>query len=93
MTIIKDSRYFNNLRQIIRFIALDSPNNARAFKKALEEKIKHIPQFPYANRKSIYFDDENIRDMIFKGYSVVYWVDKSNNQLVILGIVKYKEGL
>ena len=86
-------RGVSNLRQIIRFIALDSSNNARAFKKVLEEKIKNIPQFPYANRQSIYFNDENIRDMIYKGYSIVYLVDKAHNQLVILGIVKYKEGL
>jgi len=47
----------------------------------------------YKYRKSIYFDDENIRDFIFKGYILPYKIDKLNDTLTILGITKYKKEL
>ncbi|EAJ4425079.1 TPA: type II toxin-antitoxin system RelE/ParE family toxin, partial [Campylobacter jejuni] len=40
------------------------------------------------NRKSLSFDNENIRDLIFKGYIIPYLIDKSKNEIVILGIYK-----
>jgi hypothetical protein len=46
---------------------------------------------PYKYRKSIYFDNEDIRDMIFKGYITVYKINQ--NQIVIVGISKYKDGI
>jgi len=30
---------------------------------------------PYKHRKSIYYDDENIRDLVFKGYTIVYMIE------------------
>ena len=42
-------------------------------------------------RKSIYFDDENISDMIHKGYVVVYKIDAAHDSIIILGINKYKQ--
>jgi len=41
---------------------------------------------PYKFRKSIHFNDENIRDLVFKGYTVPYLVD--DEVIVVLGIVK-----
>ncbi|EAK5974251.1 type II toxin-antitoxin system RelE/ParE family toxin, partial [Campylobacter jejuni] len=43
---------------------------------------------PYKNRKSLSFDNENIRDLIFKGYVIPYLIDKSKNEILILGIYK-----
>jgi hypothetical protein len=42
-------------------------------------------------RKSIYFDDNNIRDMIHKGYIVAYKIDTARQNIIILGINKYGE--
>lgn len=38
-------------------------------------------------RKSNYADNENIRDLIFKGYTIVYEIKK--NELLILDIFKW----
>jgi hypothetical protein len=46
---------------------------------------------PYKYRKSIYFDNENIRDLIYKGYTIPYLIDEDNKSIVLLGIIKYKE--
>jgi len=42
------------------------------FLKELKKKIINLKHFPYKYRKSFYFDDENIRDLIFKGYTIIY---------------------
>ncbi|EGR7920127.1 type II toxin-antitoxin system RelE/ParE family toxin, partial [Campylobacter jejuni] len=45
----------------------------------------------YKFRKSLAFDDENVRDFIFKGYVIPYKIDKEKDLIIILGI--YKENL
>lgn len=49
---------------------------------------KNLSFMPYKNRKSLSFDNKNIRDLIFKGYIIPYLIDKSKNEIVILGIYK-----
>jgi len=70
------------------YIAIDSPANARRFKNDLFKLIKRIPSNPFKHRKSIYFDDLNIRDLIFKGYTTVYRIN--NNVIEVFGFVKYQ---
>lgn len=45
---------------------------------------------PFKFRKSFYFEDENVRDMIFKGYTLPYLVDIQKDTLVLLDIFKWK---
>jgi len=44
-------------------------------------------------RISIYFDDENIRDLTHKGYTIPYEVDLEKETISIIGITKYKNSL
>lgn len=44
--------------------------------------LEKIYPMPLKCRKSIYFDDDNIRDLIFKGYVIPYKVDKTKNKLL-----------
>lgn len=43
---------------------------------------------PYKYRKSVYFDDENVRDFVFKGFVVPYFINEKANEVVVLGICK-----
>ena len=72
----------------IDFIAKDSVVRARKFQRELIKKIEDISNKPFANRKSIYFDDVNIRDLIYKGYTIVYQI--SNDEIIVFGFVKYQ---
>ena len=45
---------------------------------------------PYANRKSIFFDREDIRDLIFKGYIIVYKINTENQTIDVFGFTKYE---
>ncbi|MDS1314963.1 type II toxin-antitoxin system RelE/ParE family toxin [Aliarcobacter butzleri] len=93
MQIIRDINYLQKLQSIMEFIAQDSLNQAIKFQIDLDEIIDDIPNMPFKYRKSIYFNDNNIRDLIFKGYVVPYKIDTSKNQIIIIGINKYMEKL
>lgn len=43
---------------------------------------------PLKNRKSIFFDKDNIRDLVFKGYIVIYIVKKEEDSVEVFGFTK-----
>ncbi len=88
MQIIQTYRFLLDLEKIADFISLDSIKQANLFLDNLEKSIENIPFMPYKNRKSLSFDNENIRDLIFKGYVIPYLIDENKNEIVILGIYK-----
>ncbi len=88
--LFKDS-FVNRLTRQIDFIAKDSPVRAKRFKNQLIKEIKKIPKMPYANRQSIYFDNHDIRDLVFKGYAIVYRVNVENNIIEVFGLTKYQD--
>lgn len=53
-------------------------------------KIRAIPKRPYSYRKSIYFDNPDIRDLIFKGYTIVFRI--TDERIVVFGFTKFQEG-
>ena len=72
MQISRSERYKNNLFQILEYIARDKISASENFRDELDDIIDNLSNSPYKYRKSKYFDDENIRDMIYKGYTIVY---------------------
>ena len=62
MKVVFKESFVNRLAKQVDYISLDSPSRARKFKNDLLNKIKDIPSNPYKFRKSIYFNDNNIRD-------------------------------
>lgn len=93
MQIIRDTKYLAKIQSIAEYIAKDSIVRAFDFLDDLDEQINDLTNMPFKCRKSIYFDNDNIRDLIFKGYIIVYKVDKTKNQIIIIGINKYKQTL
>lgn len=89
MQIIRDKVYINNLDTIIDFIAQDSVNKAINFLNELDHKIHSLTTMPYKFRSSYYYNNENVRDLIFKGYTIPYLVNSRNNTIVILDIFKW----
>ena len=90
MKIIKSRDYQESLKNILQTIAEDKKSAAINFNKDLNQKIKHLTDFPFMYRISIYFDNEYIRDMTHKGYTIPYQVDLEKQTISIIGITKYK---
>lgn len=55
----------------LRYIATDSAARAKQFKTDVISKIKNLADNPKQCRKSIFFNDENIRDMTTKEEKLV----------------------
>lgn len=80
------AEFKQNLNKIIDFIAKDSVQNALHFRQDLLHKLQNLDFMPYKFRKSKSFEDENIRDFIFKGFVVPYLIYK--NDIYVLNIFK-----
>jgi hypothetical protein len=89
MQITRDSNYLASLDNVMEYIAKDSFNKALTFLDKLDYVINNITNFPYKNRQSLYYNDKDIRDLIFKGYTISYLIDNENNKIVILDIFKW----
>jgi plasmid stabilization system protein ParE len=89
MKIIYKESFIQRIENQIDYIAISNPDQAKRFKSELINRIKQIPLNPYQYCKSIYFEDICIRDLIFKGYTVVFRIDETTIQ--IFGFVKYQD--
>ena len=86
MKINRSSRYKKHLFQILDYIAKDKFSASENFKNELDELIDNLPNFSHKFRKSKYFNDENIRDMIYKGYTIIYKINLDKNIIDIVSI-------
>ncbi len=89
MVIEYKPKFERELKTIFDFIAKDSLNRAREFRNELVAKIERTAQTPFICRKSINFNDESIRDLIFKSYVIPYLID--DEVIYVLGIYKANE--
>lgn len=81
------------LEDQVDYIAQDKPKAAKKFKNDLLKKIKKDIQNPFLFQRSQYFDNENIRDYVFKGYVSVYEVDIEEQAIFVFKFIKYKNSL
>lgn len=80
----------DKLNHQVEFIAKDKPGAARKFKTEILNRIKEIPQMPLKNRKSIFFEKDEIRDLIFKGYIIVYRINYDDDSIEVFGFTKFE---
>lgn len=93
MTIKILKSFSTKLEKQIAYISKDKPQAARNFKKEILERIKELDSMPYKHQKSKYFDSEAIRDLVFKGYVVVYRINENQKAIEVFGFIKYEEKL
>jgi plasmid stabilization system protein ParE len=87
MKISFDQTFLDLLSDQVKYIAKDKPLAAKKFKKDLIKNLKKDLQFPYNYKKSIYFEDNSVRDYVFKGYTIVYRIENENVE--IFEFIKY----
>ena len=77
--IVVEPEALQDLHKIHTFITQkDSKNKATQFIRELEGSISSLSEMPLRCRKSFYTDDELTRDLIYKGYTVVFQIQESN---------------
>ena len=75
------------LEDQIRFIAKDKPKAARSFKSAFIKSIKKDLIAPFQFKKSKYFENNCVKEYIFKGYSIIYFVDLEMKIITVFGFI------
>jgi plasmid stabilization system protein ParE len=87
MNLKRTKQYVSELQSILKYIHKDKPSAAKKFQEELDKHLLVVLENPYMHRASLYADDDSVRDLIFKGYTVVYQVGE--NMIVILDIFKW----
>jgi len=86
MQIIYKKTFEKQLLHIVNHIAQDKINASIKFANELEKLIFLLPDNPLKYKSSIYLQNENVRDMTHKGYTIVYKVNFQKNTIEILRI-------
>ncbi|MCF8361974.1 MAG: type II toxin-antitoxin system RelE/ParE family toxin [Prolixibacteraceae bacterium] len=89
MQVVYKKSFVKRLERQVEYIAVNNPQNALTFKNELFVKLRKIPKNPYAFRKSVYFDKDEIRDVVFKGYTIVFRINKKT--IEVFGFTKFQE--
>ena len=86
MKIIRTKKFLKEFETIVLFIAQDKKSAALNFKSEVNKKINQLKTFPYKYRASYYYEQEQYRDMTYKGYTIIYKIDTKKETLFILSI-------
>lgn len=87
MKIIYTPNFNQETDNIINFIALDSITRALEFYNDLMIELQKTKYMPYRFRKNLILNDNDVRDLIFKGYVIPFKIE--NDCIKILSIYKY----
>ena len=84
-----DDKYINKVENFIASL----PQGAVEVKNSLDDEIaKRVALYrsdnPYLHRKRPSLNDDNVRELIHKGYTVPFEIDTKNTKIIILGIFK-----
>ena len=88
MKIILSNYFLKKLARQLNYIALDSPSRARKFKKSILSQLEKFKNNPYKSRKSIFFNINSRRDLIYKGYVITYEI--FDDRIEVIGLNKYQ---
>lgn len=88
MNIICSELYEKQLKEILEPLSREDFKATKSFKLYLDTLILNMPTKVKKYKKSLFFDNENIKDLECQGYTVPFLVDKENDAFVVLGIVK-----
>ncbi len=58
------------------------------YKMYLDTIILNMPTKVQKFKKSIYFDDENIKDIEHRGHVIPFYIDKEKGNYILLGVAK-----
>lgn len=89
MQILRSSQYLNQLKTALKFIALDNPPAALSFERELNAKLELVKTQPLMCRASKYIPQQEYRDLIHQGYTIIYKIEA--NQLILLDLFKWQE--
>ncbi len=80
--------YQTQLRSLLDEFSKEQLDAAKSFKLYLDTVIINIPTKVQKFKKSVLFNNENIKDLEHKGLRIPFYYEKETETYLILGIVK-----
>ena len=88
MKILSTETFEFQLKDLLKeYINIDF-SATKNYKLYLDTIILNMPTKFHKLQTSIYFDDENIKDIDHQGHLIPVFYDKENDTYILLGIVK-----
>jgi len=78
---------FKDVQAIRDFIANDAPYYASQFIDRLMSSVDKLEEFPEIGRRVPEVDDNNIRELIFHSYRIIYQVNIEEELVLIVTVV------
>lgn len=88
MTIRLSPQAQDDLDAIYDHIAKDSQERAARLIFQILSAIEAIAYMPYRFRRSIYYTQNHYRDLIVKGYTLPFRIDR--DEIVVLAVIKWR---
>ena len=73
-----------DLEQIVRYIALDSPERAKNFGYALIDQALSLGPFPEMGRVTPEIDDPAVREIVHGAYRIIYELRREPSAIYVL---------
>lgn len=86
MKILCTDTYEKELKSILEPMAKLNFEDTKKFKTYLDTIIINIPTKVSKYKQSIYFYDENVKDVEYENLTIIFYHDEFNNNYVILSI-------
>jgi len=90
VNILATELFETQLKSLLEKFAQEDFSATKSFKLYLDTIIINIPTKSAKYKKSIYFDDDNIKDIQHEDYTIVFYEDKEKENYLILSILPQK---
>jgi len=88
MNILCTELFETELKKILEKFAQEDFEATKKFKMYLDTILINMPTKVAKYKKSIYFDDENIKDIEHEEFTIVFYIDEEENNYLILNILQ-----
>lgn len=88
MQILCTDVFKNQLEKILEKSSKEDFEATKKFKMYLDTVLINIPTKAQKYKQSIYFDNQNIRDVEHQGFIIPFLIEEESDNYLILGIVE-----
>lgn len=80
-------RALSDVAHLCSYIGQDSPFYARQFTERLIKRIENLTAFPHMGRPVPEAERNDIRELVYQGYRVIYHLNKAHEQIILVTIL------
>ena len=87
MNILTSPLYKEQLKEVKELVKKQNETDVSGFELYLQTIIINMHTKVKKYKKSLYFDDENVKDIQNQGFTIPFYIDQKKNLYILLGIV------